>query len=185
MASATRKCLVDLPEELVSNITIRLGVDDKCALRLACRVLEVKSFHEFATEHFSEKCVHFTTDSLKPLVDISHSRLAKYIKEVSVVTALFSEQGFACPGRESAHWRPTVRQSEAYKFYIKDQATLRSSGQDKKMLIEAFKSLPSLKAVEFIDSETGLKPSVDYRGSRKALRQTGNCARNLLLAYNH
>lgn len=165
--------ILDLPEELVSNVASKLGCDDKCALRLTCRTLDERSFHEFGTEHFSEKGVHFNTDSLKTLVDISHSRLAKYVKEVSIVIALFSEQGFSCPGRETAHWRPSVRQSEAYKFYIQDQATLRSTGNDKKMLIEAFKSLPSLKVVEFVDTETALKPSVDYRGARKIARQTG------------
>ncbi|KAM0717223.1 hypothetical protein Q7P37_007075 [Cladosporium fusiforme] len=165
--------LLDLPEELISNIASKLGADDKCALRLACRALDEKSFHEFASEHFAGKCVHFTTDSLKALVGISHSRVAKYVKEVSVITALFSEMGFSCPGRETAHWTPTVRQSEAYKFYIKDQATIRTTKQDKDMLIEAFKSLPSLKTVEFIDSESVLKPHVDYRGSRKAVRETG------------
>lgn len=171
--SVTMGRILDLPEELVSNVASKLGCDDKCALRLTCRTLDERSFHEFGTEHFSEKGVHFNTDSLNTLVDISHSRLAKYVKEVSIVIALFSEQGFSCPGRETAHWRPSVRQSEAYKFYIQDQATLRSTGNDKKMLIEAFKSLPSLKVIEFVDTETALKPSVDYRGARKIACQTG------------
>lgn len=179
-----RRGVLDLPEELVSNIATKLCGDDKCALRLTCCALDEKSFHEFATEHFSEKCVHFTTDSLKALVGISHSRLAKYVKEISVVTALFSEQAFTCPGREAPHWRPTTRQSEAYRFYISDQASLRTTGHDKKMLTEAFKYLPNLKTVGFIDSDTALGPSVDYRGSRKVFRQTGKCISNILLIYS-
>jgi hypothetical protein len=166
--------LSDLPEELISNITCRLG-DDKFALRATCRALEQKSFHEFATEHFSEKCVHLTTDSLKVLCDISSCpRLSKYVKKLSVITALFSEQSFTCPGSHAvAHWKPSVRQSEAYKFYMEDQRKLRTSGNDKLMLIEALSRLPSLKAVALIDSPDGLKDGTDYRGGNKVLRQTG------------
>jgi hypothetical protein len=166
--------LSNLPEELISNIACRLG-DDKFALRATCRALQEKTFHEFATEHFSEKCVHFTTDSLKVLRDISSCpRLSKYVKKVFIVTALFSEQSFTCPGSHAnAHWRPTVRQSEAYKFYMEDQRKLQTSGNDKLMLIEAFRCLPSLKAVSLIDSPDILKDGTDYRGGNKVLRQTG------------
>lgn len=165
--------LPDLPEELISNIALKLGTDDKFALRLTCRTLEDRSFHEFATEFFSSKCVHLTTDSLRALVEISNSRLSKYVKKIAVMTALFSEQAYRCPGTRTAHWKPSVRQSEAYKFYMQDQATLLTTGNDKKMLTEAFKSLPSLKSVVFIDSEVGLAPDTDYRGGNKVLRQTG------------
>jgi hypothetical protein len=170
--------LSDLPEELISNITCKLG-DDKFALRATCRALDQKSFHEFATEHFSEKCVHFTTDSLEVLRDISSCpRLSKYVKKVFIVTALFSEQSFTCPGSHAiAHWKPSVRQSEAYKFYMEDQRMLRTSGNDRLMLIEAFRRLPALKAVALIDSPDSLKDGTDYRGGNKVLRQTGMCSR--------
>lgn len=165
--------LSDLPEELISNITCRLG-DDKFALRATCRALETKSFHEFATEHFSGKCVHLTTDSLRTLLAISRSsRLSKYVKEVYFITALFSEQSFVCPGNPVYHWKPTVRQSEAYKFYINDQKTLAATGNDRAMLAEAFRGLSSLKTVVFTDSVASLPEGMDYRGSNKVVRQTG------------
>lgn len=167
------KGLTDLPEELICNITRRLG-DDKFALRAACRNLEDKSFHEFATEHFSSKCVHFTTESLSVLRDISrHHRLSKYVKEVAVVTALFSEQGFRCPGPISSHWRPSVRQSEAYKFYIEDQKNLITTGNDRAILAECFQGLSALKVVSFVDNAECLNDGTDYRGGNKVLRQTG------------
>lgn len=56
--------LTALPEELVSNIAQRLGSDDLFSLRLSCKTLSEKSFHDFATEYFSEKCVMFTSESL-------------------------------------------------------------------------------------------------------------------------
>lgn len=168
--------LSDLPDELIGEITRKLG-DDKFALRATCRKIEGASFHEFATEHFSGKCVHLTSDSLGALLAISRcERLAKYVKEVSVVTALFSEQGFACPGDASYHWRPTTRQSEAYRYYMNDQMALRDTGDDRVMLAEAFKGLPSLKTVALIDSIDCLKEGTDYRGGNKILRQTGELA---------
>lgn len=173
--------LSGLPEELISDITHRLG-DDKFALRATCRAIEEKSFREFATEHFIRKCVHFTTDSLNVLRDISGSvRLSGFVKEVSVVTALFSEQGFRCPGSTSTHWKPSVRQSEAYKFYIEDQKTLKSTGGDRAILAECFKSLSALKSVAFIDNADCLKDDTDYRGGNRVLRQTGELPYNIVL----
>ena len=170
--------LSDLPEELISDITHRLG-DDKFALRATCRAIEKKSFREFAAEHFSRKCVHFTTDSLGVLRDISRStRLSAFVKDVSIVTALFSEQGFRCPGPTSTHWKPSVRQSEAYKFYIQDQQTLKTTGGDRAILTECFKHLSALKTVAFVDNADCLRDDTDYRGGNKVLRQTGesSCA---------
>jgi hypothetical protein len=174
--------LSGLPEELISDITHRLG-DDKFALRATCRAIEKKSFREFATEHFSRKCVHFTTDSLSVLRDISGSvRLSGFVKEVSIVTALFSEQGFRCPGTTAPHWKPNVRQSEAYKFYIEDQKTLKTTGVDRAILAECFKNLSALKAVAFIDNTDCLKDDTDYRGGNKVLRQTGKLSYNIMLS---
>lgn len=166
--------LSDLPEELIGEIARRLG-DDKFALRATCRKIERASFHEFATEHFSGKCVHFTTDSLGALLAISRcERLAKYVKEVSVVTALFSEQAFACARHSSpCRWKPSTRQSEAYRFYINDQKTLCATGNDRVMLAEAFKGLKSLKTIALIDNIECTKEGTDYRGGNKVLRQTG------------
>lgn len=174
--------LSGLPEELISDITHRLG-DDKFALRGTCRAIEKKSFREFATEHFTRKCIHFTTDSLNVLREISGSvRLSGFVKEVSVVTALFSEQGFRCPGSASTHWKPSVRQTEAYKFYIEDQKTLKSTGGDRMILAECFKNLSALKAVAFIDNTDSLKDDTDYRGGNKVLRQTGELPYNFMLS---
>jgi hypothetical protein len=177
--------LSELPEELISDITHRLG-DHKFALRATCRAIEKKSFREFASEHFSRKCVHFTTDSLNVLRDISGSvRLSSFVKEVSIITALFSEQGFRCPGPTSNHWKPSVRQSEAYKFYIEDQKTLKTTGGDRAILAQCFKHLPALKAVVFVDNADCLKDDTDYRGGNKVLRQTGKLPYKIMLSIEH
>ena len=168
-----RTLISTLPEELISNIACKLGSDDIFAFKSTCHAIQIKSFHEFATEYFSEKCVHFTTDSLQALVGISGSRLAKYVKSLSVVTAMFDNQGFSCPGRSSTHWRPTVRQSEAYKFYMSDQTELNATHNDMKFLAQALRSLPSLKTISILDTPALLNPATDYRGGNKVFRQTG------------
>lgn len=101
--------LSDLPEELVSNVAARLGSDDAFALRLSCKALETKTFHEFATEYFTEKAVHFTTDSLQVLLEISrNTRLRKYLKEVYVVPAAFSVEAFSSHRGACCSWTPSV-----------------------------------------------------------------------------
>lgn len=54
--------LATLPEELVSNIAVKLGSDDIFSLRLTCRDLEAKCLHEFATEYFVRKGFIFTSE---------------------------------------------------------------------------------------------------------------------------
>lgn len=81
-----------LAEEIVCNIAARLGSDDLFALRLTCTALEAKTFHEFANEYFTSKCVHFTTDSLKSLLRTTESkRLRPYLREVYVSSKMFCE----------------------------------------------------------------------------------------------
>ena len=165
--------IVHLPEELVENVAGWLGSDDKFSLRLTCRALENKSLHGFASEHFTKKCVQFTTDSLQVLVQISKSRLRKYVREVSVIAALFTNLCFSRSTYDSSGWRPDRRQADAYRYYVKDQISLRMSGGDLAMLVEAFNLLPYLKTVAFVDSEDRLRAGTDYRGGKTVPRVTG------------
>jgi hypothetical protein len=170
--------IVHLPEELVQNIAGWLGSDDKFSLRLTCHALDHKSLHEFASEHFSKKCVQFTTDSLQVLVEIAKSRMGEYVREISVIAALFTNLSFTRLSLESAAWRPNKRQKAAYRNYVRDQTFLRRSGGDLAMLIEAFNLLPKLKMVGLVDSEDRLRAGTDYRGGRKVPRLTGQyCSR--------
>lgn len=165
--------LSDLPEELIANIADRLISDDLFALRSCSRALQEKTLHNFRTEYFSSKCVHFSTDSLKALLAISKTKFAESIKEISVSTGWFSEVAFTCPGRSAEHYRPTLRQSEAYKFLISDQKQIKKNGDDRALLTEALKGLSGLKTVSLVDSPSLLKAPTDYRGQHKVRRQTG------------
>ena len=90
--------LAQLPEELVSNISIKLGSDDIFAFRLTCKALEQKSFHEFATEYYHSKAFVFTTESLKVLLNIAqHDRLRGHLQNVYFMPALYSSRAFDCP----------------------------------------------------------------------------------------
>lgn len=166
--------ITDLPEELISNIAGRLFSDDVAAFRLTCKTLERKSLHEFATEYFHEKCFMITTESLTVLVGIANSeKLRGYFHGVRIMTALFSDRAFGCPNGCNCAWQPTIKQAEAYRTYINDQKTLKQSGLDQEMLVDAFSKLPNLSNISIDDTPSAVPPHVDYRGGRKVCRVAG------------
>ena len=165
--------LAELPEELISNISIKLGVDDVFALRLTCKSLEAGSLHEFATEYFSHKCFMFTSESLQVLVNIADSeKLRGRLHHVYFIPLLYSERTFKRSNGDNCLWKPTVRQSEAYRFYIQDQQQLRQSGRDKKMVAHAFNLLPAIESLTFSDTYCHLPETTDFRGCSKSWRTT-------------
>ena len=169
--------ILELPGELVDNIAYRLGSDDKFSLRLTCRELEQKSQRAFGLHHFTKKCVHLTTDSLTVLLNISKSeKLGKYVRDVTLITALFSAADTArliVPCKCCFARNPDSHEESSYRFYIEDQLRLRETGEDQALLDEAFRSLPQLNTVALVDSEDRLQPGTDYQGGRKTLRKTG------------
>ncbi|KAK5126718.1 hypothetical protein LTR85_009652 [Meristemomyces frigidus] len=166
--------LAALPEELISNITVRLDCDDLRPLRLTCKAIEAKSFHEFATEHFSGKCFMLTSESLKVLVAISNDeRLRSYLRDIYIITAFFNEAAFNCPNGCRCAWQPTVRQTEAYRTYIQDQKKLAESGDDQKMLLTALRNLSGVHGIRLVDGVDSLDPTIDTAGLRKVTRGTG------------
>ncbi|TKA69941.1 hypothetical protein B0A55_10795 [Friedmanniomyces simplex] len=141
-----------LPEELVSNIAHRLDYDDITSLRLVCRTLEARSFHDFATEYFSAKGFIISTESLKVLCAIANNkRLRRYLHSIYIVTALFSDSALNCPSGCRCSWKPAVRQAETYRTYINDQKQLKDTGEDKRMLAEAFQQLTKVTGLFIAD----------------------------------
>lgn len=173
-----RPNLRDLPEELVSNISLRLWSDDVQALRLTCKALEEKTLHEWATEYFTEKAFIISTDSLKVLLNIANSaKFRGYLRRMHIITAYFSDSAFTCgktcPYGHCCGWQPTVRQREAWNFFIQDQKDLKSSEKDKQMLRETFQKLPVLCDLTLADSTSAIPLSVDIRSMRKVARLCG------------
>lgn len=164
----------DLPEELVSNVAQRLGSDDLFSLRLTCRALSERCFHDFATGYFSERCVMLTSESLRVLISISkHPQLKKYVHGVFILTALFSAEAFdACDS-----YQPTTSQSKAYRFLIGDQKQMKKSKFDVAALGSSFKGLPSLSTVGIVDALRYANASTNCWGINKAIRQTGMYSR--------
>lgn len=170
--------LKDLPEELVSNIALRLWSDDIQALRLTCKDLEAKTLHDFATEYFSEKGVIISTDSLKTLVAIASSeKFRGFLHRIHIITAYFSESAFTCgrhcPYGHCCGWQPTVRQREAWKWLVQDAKDLKASGKDREMLTEIFGRLPALHYISIVDTTDAIPLDVDIRGMRKVARLCG------------
>lgn len=91
-AKASKIRLDGLPTETMTNVADRLGSDDLFALRATCKQIEAKTFHVFSTTHFTAKCIHMTTDSLKALLAMSQSkRLNSFVKTVWISVKRFDE----------------------------------------------------------------------------------------------
>jgi len=166
--------LATLPEELISNIAARLDCDDLSALRLTCKAVEAKSFHEFATEYFTGKAIMLTSESLKVLVGIANSkRLRTYLHDIYITTAYFSDRTLNCPNGCQCAYQPTFRQSEAYRTSLQDQKKIKETGEDRRMLIKALRKLPEVHNVCLADSFEGFSRSIDVIGLRKVTRRAG------------
>ncbi|KAK3701701.1 hypothetical protein LTR37_015354 [Vermiconidia calcicola] len=161
-----------LPEELISNVCVKLGSDDIFAFRLTCKALEAKSFHEFATEYYHQKCFIFSSYSLKVLLGIARSeRLRPYLVHVYFAPTLYSERVFKCCEGAKCVWQPTVRQTEAARWHIHDQQELKKSGRDLEMITEAFKLLTNVTSLVFTD---GACKNIDIPGLYRSVRTMKN-----------
>ena len=159
--------LSTLPEEILSNVACRLDSDDLFNLRITCRDIEAKILHEFATQHVGTKCFIFSTSSLSALSSIASSdKLRHYIRHIFLLTGHFpqSRLGF-CPAL-------SARQELAYAAYATDQRALRQ-GADRKLLVEAFKQLPSLRTVMLVDHARLLPDDLQWHGLNEFRRKTG------------
>lgn len=132
----------------------------------------LQTFHGFATEYFAAKCFIFTTESLKVLLHIAnHIKLCTYLTKV-----YFAPAQVVKPKSHCEHGQPikaTVRQREALADYMADQMQLRTSGNDKRMIIEAFSKLPCVRLLGVVDTVTGLPEGAECRGLQKITRTTG------------
>lgn len=168
--ATTTTRLATLPEEILSNVACRLDSDDLLNLRLTCRDIEVKTLHEFATQHIGTKCFIFATQSLAALVGIAGSiKLRHFLRHVYILTGHFPES------RQDCCSALDPRQKRAYASYAADQRALRHD-QDggKKLLVEAFKQLPSLRTLMLVDHAKLLPDDVQWHGLNKFRRKTGS-----------
>lgn len=118
-----------------------------------------------------------TTESLKALVGIAtNKKLRGYLRHVYLITAQIVEDPPRCNTHGScgcAHWKPSVRQLEALKFYAQDQKDLVDKKADRAYLIEAFTQLPALEGLTLVDSTGVLPNDVECHGMSKFIRLTG------------
>jgi hypothetical protein len=182
MAAVIRPRLEELPEELVSNIVVKLDTDSSLAFRLTCRVLEHKSIHEWASEYFTHKAIIPSSPSLKALASIAESeKLRGYLHHIYVIPALFSARVFNCCHGRSCKWKHTVRQEEAMHSYVDDQKDLKKNGKLLEHLTHIFKQLPELHCVSLVDSFSSVPAEVNILGHASFTRRTNNTLTTLPL----
>lgn len=144
-------CLLGLSRELISQIFLRLSVQDASSFRLTCHSIEFASFSAFGREYFSRKRFMFRTSDLERLVNIAEdARLSKYLHDIRFITLFFSDRAL-----ESWHvgvdWQPSPQQAADGRRLIADQRQLKKSGSDHALLTRAFQLLPAVRSVVFAD----------------------------------
>jgi hypothetical protein len=76
--------LAELPSELIDAIATSLPSSDLLNLCLTCAELDAKSFHQFTEGYFRAKQFMYSRYALDVLVEISKSRLGRYVRAVSL-----------------------------------------------------------------------------------------------------
>jgi hypothetical protein len=88
--------LLDMPLELLVQISSYVTTPDLSALRLTCKRLERSLWEWFAEEFFVKKQFMITQPSLQALLDISyHPSLSKKLKHVIISTLVYATEGNA------------------------------------------------------------------------------------------
>ena len=170
-----RPRLDELPEELVSNIVLKLDSDSSFAFRLTCRALEHGSLHEWASEYFSSKAIIPSSASLKVLASIAESeKLRDYLHHLYIIPAKFAPQSTKCCHGKSITSNHTVRQEEALKSYVADQKDLKRDGKLRERLVHVFRHLPALHGIALTDSVSRFPAEVNIHGLNSYIRKTNN-----------
>ena len=139
--------LVELPSELIDTIATSLPSSDLLNLRLTCAELDAKSFHQFTEGYFRAKQFMYSRYALDALVEISKSRLGRYVRAVSLGPE-FSQTDLTDRGHMG---EARNRILEWLKEYGNDNRHMERTGLDNLMLHEAFQNLPNCEGIEFRD----------------------------------
>lgn len=131
--------LLNIPLEVLLQITSYLTTPDYGNFRGACKKLEADLFGAFAKEFFSKRQFALVEFSIQALVDISKSRLGPYLKHV--IISLQHPQYIPDRSTDAEH----AVQHNHYHAEFLSHRDLTNTGLDVEMLSEAFKHLPNLE----------------------------------------
>lgn len=130
--------LLSLPTEILEIVANELSAEDYGALRLSCKLLEMRLFPHFAPKFFTSKHFFRNYYSLSVLGDISESRLASFVKTVVLGTELIPGNIYGISSGDSVN--------DCLKVYA-DQRSLCASGWDRDLLYSSFSKLPNLEGL--------------------------------------
>ncbi|KAJ4374965.1 hypothetical protein N0V83_002044 [Neocucurbitaria cava] len=132
--------ILDFPTELISNVCVHLEDDDLMNVRRACRALKAHSTWAFGKRFFQHLVAILHPTSLAILLEIvRHEVLSVFVREVTISGEIY---GFTIAPKK-IHSRP----------HLAIQASIKNSGLDILILLEAFKTLRNLASVRIdVDS---------------------------------
>jgi hypothetical protein len=149
--TASKSYLLSIPLDILLQITstANLRTSEYGNLRLTCKGIEHALLNTFAREFFTKRQFMLTHFSLQALIDISKSRLGKYIQHVII--------GLEQPSINDAKMVADMYSGKQLapdncllQEYIEHLALL-NTGQDFEMLTEAFSNLSNLDTIGIRD----------------------------------
>jgi hypothetical protein len=151
--------LIQLPLEILLEISEKLVMTDYCSLRQTCKIIDDTLFESFGHEFFRTRQCMLMESSLEGLVDISESRFSPFVK----IVILGLEQFTLIPTKIL---EPTAIDKNQYYIDYVSQSTLLATGQDVVMLTEALSNL-RLIASGISDCDHRKKGEREVRGKQK------------------
>jgi hypothetical protein len=168
----TENHIRQIPSDILIEIASYLSTVDLGALRRTCKHVEATLFNSFAAEFFIKKKFMISRESLQALIDISqHPQLSKHLGHVVIGLETY-ETGLplVCFGGSEDRYR-------RYFHGRACQEALVETGEDLKMLAEAFGNLPNLYTVSLTDFNCSghVRDGGDWHsyGSGTIFRETG------------
>ncbi|KAI4674415.1 uncharacterized protein J4E88_008149 [Alternaria novae-zelandiae] len=140
--------LLDLPAEIIGDVSNHLAVEDLINVRRVCRALTAHSANAFGQRFFNNLVVILHPTSLATLLEICrHPVLSRYVHELTV------------SGERIGHGIALINGEEVHeKRHIDLQTSVERSRMDLMILTEVFREFNNLKSIQ-IDVES-------FRGPR-------------------
>ncbi|KAI1435685.1 hypothetical protein GGR50DRAFT_655384 [Xylaria sp. CBS 124048] len=158
--------LLNIPFEILLQITSYLTTPEYGYLRRTCKQLEATLFGVFTKEFFSKRHFAMVEFSLQALVDISKSRLGPSLTHLIIRLGrpvCFQEDHRRRIPPELASW--AITRNHAYAECVSFHELI-TSGSDLEMLTEAIKNLPNLETIGMrdFDSESRHRDRTSWNG---------------------
>ncbi|KAI1133641.1 hypothetical protein F5Y10DRAFT_228248 [Nemania abortiva] len=143
--------LLDVPLEMLLQITSYLTTSEYGNLRRTCKRLEVMLFGDFAKEFFSKRQFALTEFSIQALVDIAKSRLGPSLTHLIIHLEHPYQERQSNPVPPPVPFSEIERKENCFLIECINHYQFITTGLDAEMLTDAVKHLPNLETIGMRD----------------------------------